>query len=268
MSSTKEVKSTIANPDIHEGWEKSYRNDENERFFRLAFDAIFKDLKAKPGSKILDAGCGSCRHSTRLAEYGFQVTAIDYAEYIVDKAKEIVAARGFAEKIKVQQEDLLQLSFDDNSFDYVLCWGVLMHIPNIETAISELCRVLKPGGTIIISEVNMNSLEVTLTEKIRPLLNKPHIESKIVPSGVEVWAETEHGKLLSRRANMSWLSQEFSKHGVYIQKRRPGQFTESYTRFQNKTIQKTIHAINNFWFKYLPFPELSCGNILYFKKQD
>jgi SAM-dependent methyltransferase len=58
------------------------------------------------------------------------------------------------------QADVTDLQFDANSFDFVLCLHVLEHVPEDRKAISELCRVLRPGGTALI-QVPPSDLEVT-----------------------------------------------------------------------------------------------------------
>lgn len=267
MSKTSEVKNTISSPEIHKGWEKNYRTSENEIFFEIAFESIAKSLNGKSGSTLLDAGCGSCRHSPRLAKHGMKVTAVDYSEYIVEKAKESLAVQGLENDIEVRQEDLLNFSFPDNSFDYILCWGVLMHIPEVEVAISEVSRVLKPGGVIVLSEVNMNSIEVNSIELLRPFLRKKNIRSTKTDSGLETWAETDFGRLLSRRVNIKWLETKFAEHGLKIDERRAGQFTELYTRFKSPILRKMIHMFNNFWFKNVKWPGPAFGNIIFLKKE-
>jgi len=52
--------------------------------------------------------------------------------------------------IVIQKEDVLSLTFPDSSFDHVIVTCVLLHVPNPEVAISEIYRVLKPGGTAVI----------------------------------------------------------------------------------------------------------------------
>jgi SAM-dependent methyltransferase len=51
----------------------------------------------------------------------------------------------------IRHEDVMNLSFDDDSFDRVLSFDVLEHVPDPDSAFSELFRVLKPGGTLIFS---------------------------------------------------------------------------------------------------------------------
>ena len=267
MSDSSDVKKTLSNPGVHQGWEAKFRTSANEKFFERAFDDIAATLGVEDNATILDAGCGPCRHSLRLAARGFDVTAIDYSEYVIDQAKQQIRDSGYADKIQLQKDDILDLSFPDHSFDSVFCWGVLMHIPDIRQAISELSRVLQPGGRLVISEVNMHSLEIRAAERWRSLRASSSIETKLTEEGIETWADTESGKLLSRRVNVPWLIREFSQHGVELVQRSPGQFTEAYTRVTSTWINRLIHEFNFLWYRRVKLPGPACGNLLYFQKR-
>lgn len=268
MPNTNDVKKTLSKEKIHDSWISNYRNEDNEKFFVIAFDYIAKKLgTVKKESVLLDMGCGSANHSIRMANYGFNVMAADYSKYIIELADNAIKEHGFSHQIKTQQADLLNLSFDDNTFEYILCWGVLMHIPDINTAISELSRVLKKGGKIVISEVNMHSLEVLTTQLVRPLLKKPHIKCIRKPEGIEVWNKTKSQELLSRKINVKWLIRRFKQEGIVLTDRKSGQFSEVYMRFPNKLFSKSVHKFNNFWFKHISLPSLACSNILIFEKK-
>ena len=53
-------------------------------------------------------------------------------------------------QVVLQKADLTALPFPDCSFDFVISWGVVMHIPEMEKALLELVRVLKPEGTLVL----------------------------------------------------------------------------------------------------------------------
>jgi SAM-dependent methyltransferase len=163
---------------------------------------------------------------------------------------------------------LLNFSYEDESFDYILCWGVLMHIPDLETAISELSRILKRGGVLIISELNMQSWEVRLTQLLRPLFGKAAITTRNTPAGIEAWAETGQGPLMTRRANISWLVKELSERGLSLRERRAGQFTEAYMRVGRSLPTRLIHGFNNWYFEHIGLPGPACGNILLLEKDS
>ena len=85
--------------------------------------------------------------------------ALDFSPYVLSRASDNIASHNLGHMVRFEQGSLLKLPFTDGAFELVLCWGVLMHIPEVETAISELARVVKPNGFLIISEGNMWSIE-------------------------------------------------------------------------------------------------------------
>lgn len=108
------------------------------------------DVKNK---KILDAGCAKGRFSKALVKMGAKITGIDLAEEFISIAKENVPSSEF------QVASITDIPFEDNTFDGVFCLEVLEHIPDTEKAISEMIRVLRPGGKIIIIDKNILSLD-------------------------------------------------------------------------------------------------------------
>lgn len=132
------VKRQMNKPQIHDSWERTYRTPENERFFEQAYDEVVKTVNQPAGSRALDIGCGICANSIRLARRGYAVSAADYSEPILIQARENVSRNQLSDRIGIGREDILNLSFPNDHFDLVLCWGVLMHIPNAERAIGEL----------------------------------------------------------------------------------------------------------------------------------
>lgn len=253
------VEMYLAKPNIHQSWTNTYLTAENDKFFGLAFDYIARVLSAPRNSIILDAGCGSCAHSIRLANRGFLVRAVDFSESVLKEAEANVKAKGLETKIRIQREDILSLSFEDETFSYILCWGVLMHVPDLETAISELTRVLKPGGMLVIGENNMYSLE--------SIIQRDPKSVKKTPAGIEYWRTTSDGALLTRHMNMQWLIGRFKSKGLTVKKHVARQFTERYIRFSSPLLKNLIHGFNNFWFKYIKVPYPALGNLLILQKE-
>ena len=86
MDQTAESRVRLKQADIHEQWENDYLNPEMDRFYTLAFDRIVEALGDTKGKRILDVGCGYCYHTTRLAERGLTITAVDFSEVALDHA--------------------------------------------------------------------------------------------------------------------------------------------------------------------------------------
>ena len=116
----------------------------------VAFEAV---AEAKP-KRILDVGCGLGELAERFAkELGAEVQAIDTSARMVA----LTRARG----IDAKEADAEQLPYADGEFDCVFAGWVLYHVPDLETALGECARVLRPGGTLVASsyfESNMSEL--------------------------------------------------------------------------------------------------------------
>lgn len=117
----------------------------------------YNRLRIGPGTKVIDVGCGAGRHSFEAYRRGADVIAFDQnAEELadVDTMLQAMGAAGEAPKsakAQVVVGDALALPYPDASFDSVIASEILEHIPDDETAIAELARVLKPGGTLSVT---------------------------------------------------------------------------------------------------------------------
>lgn len=263
---SQDLAGTLSKLLVHERWEADYRTPANEAFYNRVFDDFLPYLKPKSSIPILDAGCGPGFHSVRLARRGFRVLGVDFSENVLQKAVEGFRNNHVEDRIHVQRASLLCLPFQPDAFDAVLCWGVLMHIPDLASALDELSRVTRKGGTLIISEANMRSLQSTALRIIKRLLHMERASVRETPAGIEYWTDTGQGRLLTRECRVKWLAYELEKRGFVLKRRRAGQLTEMYTRFRSPRIQGLIHACNRIWYSVITFPLPAFGNILLFKK--
>ena len=252
--------------EVHDLWTRGYRTPENEAFYNLAFDYLARIYGAPGSDPVLDAGCGSSTKSIHLARRGYDVTAVDISEKILEVGRQEVAGLGLAGRITHRCEDLTAMSFKDGSFGRVLCWGVLMHVPEVEKAVAELARVARLGGTIIISEGNVWSLQAIGLRWLKRLLGKQRAEVRRTAAGIEFWEETLTGKLVTRQTRMAWLKKTFAAHGVKLVERRAGQFSELFTLIKWKPARSLIHDFNSIWFRWFRFPGPAFGNLLVFRK--
>jgi len=257
---------TLGRDAIHDQWDREYRSPHSAAFFNDVLDRVDRFLPRDPGVPILDAGCGSGQNTIHLARRGHAVHAVDFAEPVLEAARRNVAEAGFSDRVRFGREDLLGLSFPDGTFQAVLCWGVLMHIADVEAALSELARVVEPGGVLILSEINLGSLQRRAFAGLTRLFRRPRAPETRAPAGMECWFETPAGPLLRRHTDMGWLIPAVESRGFLLRQRLPGQFTELYLKLGSPTARAWVHRLNRFWFRVVRDPRLAFGNVLVFEK--
>ena len=262
-----QVKRQMNQPQIHVTWERNYRSLGNERFFERIYDEFVKRIGHPLGSHALDIGCGVCANSIRLARRGYIVSAADYSEAILDQARANVSRNQLSEQITIDREDILNLSFPDNRFDLVLCWGVLMHIPDAERAISQLIRVAKPGGFIVLEEVNQNAPEALMMRLVWTAL-KRGVTVTNTPRGYEQTSRFEGETLFWRQVNTSWLVAQFARHSCSLVRRDSSMLSEMYIYAPGKPTKAVLHGWNRLWARHLNLPQLALHNIFIFRKNS
>lgn len=260
------VNQYLQTDDAHRTWISHYRGPENERFYGMALDHALKTMGLSEGDLIHDFGCGSAQHSIRLARRGLQVRAYDFSESALGLAERAVDEAGLSANIQLAQGDLTNLPLPDATVDRALCWGVLMHIPDVEKAVHELSRVMRPGGMLLVSEGNTQAPLSALIRNLRILLKKG-VQPKRVPAGFEYWTEEESGALVTRQADIGWLRRTFASQGMELVCRHSGQFTELYTRYDQAWLRGAIHRFNRTWFRLNPIASWAGANMLYLRKQ-
>lgn len=119
---------------------------------RTRLAASLRLLGRGPG-RVLDAGMGPGRLLDELARNGWSVAGADLSEAMVMRARRRLPAA--AELVKARLESL---PFPSESFDAVAATGVLEYVDDLDAAVQELARVLRPGGVAVMSTPNPSSL--------------------------------------------------------------------------------------------------------------
>jgi ubiquinone/menaquinone biosynthesis C-methylase UbiE len=257
---------------IHTQWESDYLNPDMDRFYDQAFADIVARANIKPSDHVLDAGCGYCLHTTRLAKSGAKITAIDFSNAALAEAEKTISKADLAGRVSLRQADLTNLPFSAGSFDHIVCWGVLMHIPELEKALSELARVLRPGGTLVISETNMRAPDIAFRERLlrglKSVLGRRKSDVRRTERGLEVWTDDSTGGLMVRKTDMDWLRSTMKRHGMIQSARTAGQLTEAYTNLPSVALKRVIYAINGFYYRHSLPALFAASNILFFRKDQ
>jgi ubiquinone/menaquinone biosynthesis C-methylase UbiE len=144
MGDTEEYYSRVAEKYAEEQSFEEMPDDAEKSLKKL----LNKFMKRVESGAILDAGCGPGRDTEYFASNGFRAAGIDSAPGMIEKATERNNQRA-----KYAVMDITDIGFDDATFDGVWCNTVMQFIPRnqMKKAVSELHRVLKPGGKMYIT---------------------------------------------------------------------------------------------------------------------
>jgi len=104
------------------------------------------------GMTVLDVGCGGGFLSEEFAKAGFSVTGIDPSEKSIETARRHAQQNGLV--ITYAEGSGESLPFSDRAFDIVACCDVLEHVDDPGKVMSEISRVLKPGGVFLYDTIN------------------------------------------------------------------------------------------------------------------
>ena len=120
--------------------------DRFSRYMESGAREFYERLDIAPGSQVLDVACGSGQLALMAAKDGMEVTGVDIAGNLVERAQARAQAEGLT--VRFQEADAEALPFDDASFDVVTSLIGAMFAPRPQAVAQELLRVCVPGGTI------------------------------------------------------------------------------------------------------------------------
>jgi demethylmenaquinone methyltransferase / 2-methoxy-6-polyprenyl-1,4-benzoquinol methylase len=114
----------------------------DRRWRKLTAEAV-----VRPGDRVLDACCGTGDLALAAQEAGGKVTGLDFSERMLERA------RRKSSSIEWVRGDLLELPFEDHSFDAATVGFGVRNVADLDRALGELARVLRPGGRLGILEI-------------------------------------------------------------------------------------------------------------------
>jgi SAM-dependent methyltransferase len=170
-----------------------------------------------PSMRVLELGCGTGGLTREIAKTGASVTAVDISAELLAQARQGLSAKN----VEFLAQNAYQMSLGERVFDAAVGSSVLHHL-DIERALKEVYRVLRPGGMILFTEPNMLNPQIALQKNI------PYLKAKLGDSPDET-------------AFFKWrLKRDLLRHGFidvevtpfdFLHPRTPGFLAQQAERF-------------------------------------
>lgn len=202
------------------------------RWRNKALDHTERLLDGMKPAKILDVATGTGDVAFALAQrYGdARIQGIDLSEGMLDKAREKMKGlrEELSRRIAFEKGDSLDLSYGDASFDLVTVAYGVRNFADLEKGLSEMARVLRPGGVLCIIELSVPRGRVTgtlyklYTRSLIPLAGKlvsgDHRAYTYLPQSIAAVPQRDDMTALMRRAGLSdceWKELTFGTVSIY-----------------------------------------------------
>ena len=128
-------------------WERIRKSYFDDRVTSLAIEKLLpRDLT------LADIGCGTGSLTFELARFARKVIGVDLSQEMLRRARTVARERDVC-NVEFHQGDALKLAIDSNSVDAAFCVMVLHFLPDPERAIAGLCRITRPGGSVILVDL-------------------------------------------------------------------------------------------------------------------
>jgi len=211
------VPEVVATSVGYDRWASIYDDDANPLpiLEGTLADQLLGELR---GLEVLDLGCGTGRHAISMAARGARVTAVDFSEGMLERAKQ---KRGDA-NITFQVCDLTKpLPFAAATFDLILCALVLDHIADLEGFFHEMRRLCRASGYAVVSTVHPAMMLRGVQARFRDPDSDSEIRPKSYPHEMSdyVMAATRAGFVfdhLSEHSVGEELAKRFERARRYI----------------------------------------------------
>ena len=192
--------------------------------------SIIKKLGFNPkGKSALEVGSGGGILTEEIARMGFNTIGIDPADQSVHTASNHAKASGL--NIKYDKGTGENLPYVHNSFDCVFCCDVLEHVQDLPKVMSEISRVLKPGGIFFYDTLNRTFISKLVAIKIWQEWKR----WSFMPPNLHVWEmfiKPEEIKKLLQKNGFDWKEHAGSSPNIsipkmlgYLRKRAKGEWT-------------------------------------------
>jgi ubiquinone/menaquinone biosynthesis C-methylase UbiE len=233
---------------ISSEWDETYQTDSLgaivlQQRSSLALEWI-DQLSLPEGSRTLDVGCGPGWASVALAERGHQVSSIDLSQAMIETTRRNAVSAGKEALIDVSVGDAQRLAFADGTFSVVMGLGLLSYLESPDQAISEMARVTRPGGYVLLTSANPFSVPVFFDPRRNFLLQPLRIRVRDLLTATGLW-RLKTPLVTARRYSASRVDR-FLENGGLLKTRGAtfgfGPFTIWHRQFLSEDRGKRLHS--------------------------
>ena len=147
-------------------------------------EQMIERLAIPAGASVLDVACGSGAFALLAARQGAEVSGIDLADNLIERARARAKEEGLA--IRFEQGDVEALPFEDDSFDYVVSLIGAMFAPRPELVVSEMLRVCKPQGVVAMANWTPEGFVGQMFKVVASHISPPGMPSPLLWGNEEV----------------------------------------------------------------------------------
>ncbi len=114
-----------------------------------------KEMNVGPYQHVLDVACGTCVFTKEVLRQEPTVTveALDFNHDMLKEGHARIEAAGLSDQVNLVQGDAMALPYADNTFDAAMSGFAMRNVPDIKQVLSEMQRVVKPGGKVVVLEL-------------------------------------------------------------------------------------------------------------------
>ena len=119
-----------------------------------------KAMNIGPHQYVLDVACGTCVFTKEALcqEPTLKVEALDFNSEMLNQGRVRIEAAGLLNQVNLVQGDAMALPYEDNTFDAAMSGFAMRNVPDIKQVLSEMQRVVKPGGKVVVLELAKPSM--------------------------------------------------------------------------------------------------------------
>ncbi|OEF97294.1 bifunctional demethylmenaquinone methyltransferase/2-methoxy-6-polyprenyl-1,4-benzoquinol methylase [Vulcanibacillus modesticaldus] len=126
------------------------------RFHKLWRNKTMEKMNVRVGDNALDVCCGTADWTIDLANHSKtgKVIGLDFSKNMLNVGEKKVKSLNLDKQIVLQYGNAMDLPYEDNTFDHATIGFALRNVPDIEKVLSEMTRVVKPGGKVVSLELS------------------------------------------------------------------------------------------------------------------